>query len=411
MWKRAITAVAMILAVGACSDDNGTEPDFNDDDDGSNTQMGMVEGRIEQGSSGGGPAAASSIEASSVSVAQLSADGSTEVLAEAQVAADGTYTVDDVPASRTDLVVIAEAGGEETGRVLLHGESRSGITMTAQPMNFETSVESEIYTRARSMGRSAESSAEIALMVRMDEDAASTAMSSEANVDAVAEAFIQANESFVAAIAASGDVELDARERSEVIVQAAQEFAAQVDAGTTATAARGQFVRASADAWANAGVTAELVAEATATAVTVMDDMTASLDSNVRGDASLGATLLNIEARSRMAGNVESSSTAGANEGVLDALTTAQTELSVDADLAFLSNVYADLSTEAQAAIMTALTSSTAEATIAQQLAVETAAQGAFEAANLSAKLEGAANASAMAQVVFGAAGGRHQPC
>jgi len=272
MLRRRIAAIGLVFARGACGDDTGTAPI----DDDPTAGMATVEGRIDQSATGGGTAA-SSVEASTVAVAQLSSSGSAEVLAEADVRADGSYTIENVPANRTDPVVIARMDGEETGRILLYGETRSGATLTAEPLDFETTVEGEAYARARAMGRPAGSAAEVTLMVRMDESSAEAAISSDATLDTLTEAFVEASESFEAALEASGGVDLDARARSEAMLTVAQNYAVQHQGGASAETAHRTFIEQSLDAWTDAGVSAELIAEGSAAGVTVIDDLTATL--------------------------------------------------------------------------------------------------------------------------------------
>jgi hypothetical protein len=104
------------LALSACDTGSVTDPG----------QAGAtVSGRIESTLSGGIAAApslaqqsATSMNAASVAVAALRSNGALEVLAEAQVQADGRFSIDNVRAGQTNLIVSARdaAGAKSVDR-------------------------------------------------------------------------------------------------------------------------------------------------------------------------------------------------------------------------------------------------------------------------------------------------------
>jgi hypothetical protein len=138
-------------------------------------------------------------------------------LASAAVNADGSYTVESVPAGRSHLIVVARgSGGAEMGSVVLAGETEGGETLQAGPINGQSSLEGRVYVSLRGSGQSEDdvSTAELALLLHMDEQLAASAARSDAAVRAFARAYVEARESATRAFAKlGGSVSAEARAR------------------------------------------------------------------------------------------------------------------------------------------------------------------------------------------------------
>lgn len=132
-----LVAVTAMLTMAAC-DDTPTMPDF----EGENAAV--VEGRVDETtpsqSSASGPQKAPGTQAQTVSVVQISSSGAYSAIASADVQADGTYRIENVPHGRTNTAVVAYVDGRAAGEVLLHGEIEARSTVRPAPITYETTL-------------------------------------------------------------------------------------------------------------------------------------------------------------------------------------------------------------------------------------------------------------------------------
>lgn len=398
-----VIPLALGLSIGACGDDSG--PTGVDGD-------GAVSGEVQEtsdppSSSSASPARNSSdggaAEASTVAVGTVQSDGSLDVLAEADVEADGSYTIQAIPAGRSDLVVVARSeAGADVGRVLVHGETRSGVTIRVAPIEPRTTARGRIHAHLHSSGRSdaARGSSEMALVVRFDSDAAARAVATtQAQIDAMADAYAEARATMTRVLAEI-DTEVDARARAEAYAEAAVAFSQALDAGSSVSAAHEAYAEAAVDALVDAGASLESLTEATAASATAFaqTSVDAGADAAARVGPIRALSSLNLRVREHLAAAVESGSSLSSEaEAVAGALAT------VRASLDGLSAV-TEISTQLQAALSSSQTivvdgvlALASDLSTTQRASLEAALEDAFATADLQAALEGSTSASALA--------------
>lgn len=403
--QRTIVTGLAVLALAACGDD-GTDPTGPGDDSGADqaTVRGSIENTTEPESSAAASAASSqgqsgaAAQASTVAVAAVESSGSLDVLAEADVQADGTFVVEDVPAGRSGLVVSARNGsGDEVGRVLVHGETRSGATVRTEPVTAETTVEGRVRTRMVAEGASEEvrSSGTIALLIRMDEATAADVAASGSAVAEVAAAYRAGAEALVESFA---EVEADAEARMEAVLEAAVAHAESRDGGASAEAAHDAFVEAALDAFVEAGADAEDVAVATGVAAIGLDRAMLAADENARLELARNAVRLNLQARERLVAEQPSSDESDAAASALaDARVGVEAAVSVDEMATALLEAEQRAEEEITAAILARLPSS---ASLALEAQIETLVGDAFADADLSARVGAAVEVGAILDAV-----------
>lgn len=404
-WTRtalALTTALSALTVLGCGED-ATGPSAGG--------TATIQGRVEEAGAGaaGAPAyrslvggGAASVSAEKVVVAQMEANGSLSALAEATVNADGTFAVQEVPAGREHLVVVAHgAGGAEVGRVMVHGRTRAGATVTAAPITYESTLRARAWAQVRASGRaSATSPAEVALLVRTG-SAASAAVLANQEVTAVADGLTLAGEAMTRVFAGSGR-SMDASARAQALTSAAEAYARARFNGAGEGEAHDAYARAALDGWLAAGVSAEAVSVATASAATLFD---ARLEgrSGARGALVSEAVRMNLRARQRLAAGVQSGSHASVALAVLNVL--ASTEASVrgaTSAAAVRAALDVQAAASAGATVGAILDLLVPNASLAVRAQVQAKAQAAVDAARLSARLSAAASPEAAAQAVAG---------
>lgn len=398
---------ASVIAVTAAACDTGD--DFMGP--GADPSPATVEGRVEDGGSAGSsgsssssantaPYAVASGEAATAAVAHVRGDGSLEDLAEADVNADGSFSITGVPAGRSDLVVVArKSGGSEVGRVLVHGETQSGAVITTAPINAETTVEGRVFARLKSEGVPEEDRAtgRLALLIHMSE---ATAVEVAASADALAavsegvKASVEAmNRTFVEL-----NSDVDAEARGQAMLEAAVDHAASRHAGADVDAATQAFLAAAVDAVIQAGADAEVASLATAAAVTSLQRAMARVEGSAGLELARNGLRLNLEVRKQLATLLTSSSSKSLATGVL-----ADLEAEVEASASLSAMVQAILDAEARfeeeltAMILAELSSLSAT----QRAEIEARLDSALAAADLSARLETAATVSDVVQAVL----------
>lgn len=395
--SRLLIAATGILAIAAC-DDSPSDPGFDGPNDA------VVEGRVDETTPEPGPASspqrAPGTSAETVSVVHIDASGEYTTLAEAEVQADGSYRVEGVPSGGTDAAVVAYVDGRAAGEVLIHGEIRSGATIRAAPITYETTMESRAYARLVAEGRAHNTStSEIALLLRAQGPELESTLNSEAEMEAIADASAEAGATMDAVFADAG-VSLDASARSTLLVGAAVELAANLLAGLSLQVAHEDYVEAALDAYTSVGADFESLIMATAGAASTFDAQAESRTA-IRGRLLTEPVTINLRARERAAASYRTSAeaiVATAVEASLEATRTAVAATTTATELK------AELQTRLQATVDAAADAAVemlaADASLTVQVDVRAAAEAALEEATLNTRLQGAATASAAASAM-----------
>lgn len=234
-----------------------------------------VEGRITdaggaQARSFGGEGTASA--ATLVRASAVAADGSLELLAEAQVNADATYALE-LPANEHGVVVEAvSASGEVLASAILESTGGPGERAIVTPIDSESSLEAAVYVQMIARGAApgeanpidlrARITSELALAVRIAHDRGDDV---SAVVVALADAVRAAQETEVAMYGRAG-TSISQADLFALEVSASAELSAELHGGASADAAYDAFFEALASAAAEAGATAEEQARAEAAA-------------------------------------------------------------------------------------------------------------------------------------------------
>ena len=311
-----LPALALSTGLAACDDNGEMITDPNGDDPAATS---AVEGSVENthsspnssalpaphSSTGSGttPETTAGAEAATAAVAQVQSDGSLEFLAEAEVEADGTFRVEDVPANRSDLVVVLRAEDEaEVGRVLVHGETEAGVTLVTEPVNANTTVAGHVYGNLVDAGVAQEvrSTAHLALLLRMEESTAAEVAASAQAIQEVATGIQAGIESKMETLVAT-ESEVDPDAWAALMLQAAQTHAESRHGGADARAAQEAFLEAGLSALFEAGADAEKSALATTSAATGLDRAMAEADSQARLDLAKHFVEFNFLARQELA--------------------------------------------------------------------------------------------------------------
>jgi hypothetical protein len=398
-----VLLLAAVFALTGCDSEStpvGPDPDPDPD-----PETAIVDGQVEsthptasRNASTSGPASVAA-EASTVAVAAVQSDGSLDILAEAEVQADGRFSVEDVPSDQSGLVVSARGeNGDEVGRVLVHGETRAGSTTTTAPINGETTLEGMVYGHLAAAGVSSEirNTAKIALLIRMDESSASEVVGSVQTVQAVAEAYANGAASLDQSFQAMGETSADAR--LDTLLEAAKDHAWNRDQGESQEGAQKLFIDAAVEAFQEGGAELEVVALATAAAATGLDRAMGEAHGNARLDIAKNAVELNLRARSELAQALPESEERTVS---VSALTEARTQIRVAASLDEVINALIELEEEVEEtlldAIMDRLPEEVPDAVRAQlRIQLETA----FASADLSAHLNSASESEAIVAAV-----------
>jgi hypothetical protein len=334
-----------------------------------------------------------------VSVVQVRANGTFAELATASVELDGSFQVDSVPAGRSDLAVLAYAGGEVVGGVLIHETSRAGVVIVAAPIDHETTVETEAYARMRAEGDDG-SASELSLLVHVQGAAAERVAASAGEIEAVAAGYVAASTAMTRAYAASG-ANLDATARAEALAEAAVQFAAERHAGVSASAAHAAFTDAALDAYVAAGAGLEESLVASAAAATTFD-ATLYGESTARSDVVAQAVRMNLRARERLAAELSTAAEASLGHAIRLVLSEARVALALSGvlDLRGFVETTADAAVEAAADAAVQVLAGGASAEVRAE--VRARAIAALETARLDARLEGVTTAVAAASAVAG---------
>ncbi|TVP56007.1 MAG: hypothetical protein EA351_09345 [Gemmatimonadales bacterium] len=298
----AIALAGAVLALPACdSDPSGSNGD----------RSSVLVGTVEGGEAGGMMAAGQgATQASVASAGTLRGDGSLDILAEAQVSADGSFRIEGVPAGRAGLVVRAESdSGEEVGRVIVHQETIAEAETSVAPINASSSLHAQVVLAIHGGNPHPAASAEVGLRMMTSSEAASTM--AQGQVSALASAVASA-QSTKAAVLASVGSELDAAARAELVLAAMVDLEQNLSAGAQFQSAHRAFVEGTISTLIDAGVDARSLAAAEAAAATSIQTRLSSEDA-VHFETLRTQMRANLEARARLLAQAD-----GGTAGVAD---------------------------------------------------------------------------------------------
>lgn len=351
--------LALPLALGAiaCKDDGSGGDGMGDDgmsDSGSAMSTSTVRGAVSDdrgtqalttGGSGTADAAVSVQVWTTTSLEQ-------EMVGEGSVAADGSFAVETEADVEDVRVVALDEDGDIVGSVLLASTGAKGDIVVVAPITSETSVETEIYVRARieadTEAHQYDSVSMSEVMARVDADVAAAVHSYEestgdadAALDAMTEAMLALHASQYAWAEAEG-MTLSHAAQDEAMASATGELHAELYAEATgegdAEAAHEAWMEAWADAWSAQGLDlsarTELESLVGLTSRGVLVDM---LGGQADGDAVIEAWIL-------ASGRREARRVGASAEAVAEA--TWATGL----DLGLLSDFSTDLTADAESA-------------------------------------------------------------
>lgn len=393
----AALALTLALPIAAC-DSTPTGSSSADDS--------VIAGSIHSSASESPEAAAGSsplaaqgaADAETVVAGEVASGGGFHAFAEGRVEADGSFRIEDVPAGRSDLVVVAYGEGDtEVGSVVLHEETRTGVEHRTHPIDARSTFQARTFAKVRARDGGGMGAAEVALFVHADESTASQAAASAVEVAAAAEAAIQARIALEAVLEAEGVVGLDAGTRAEMLAELAAERDRARDEGADAQASQEAFVSAALDAYVEAGARAEALALASAAAATAFD---ATLETEGEGIARLElarqALLLNLEARQRAVAEVDGNAF-GMKAAVIGALDQTEAAVRTAGSTAELRASLEVARAEGGGEIVSAGTSALAGLGVDLTGEIESELSSAVAAAALWTEMETAASAQAMA--------------
>lgn len=399
--------IAVVLGAGLVACDSESQSATGPEEPSFSTVEGQVESTHETTSnhtgsvrpatttSAGAPAA----EASTVAVAAVQSNGSLDVLAEAEVQANGRFSIDEVPAGRSDLVVVARSdGGAEVGRALVHGETQANAVTTTAPINGETTVEGHVFTTLTEAGVSEEirSTAQLALLLRLDESTASEVAASAQAIQDLAQAYRASAEAMNETFAATG-AGVDGQARAEAMLQAAVGHAQNRDRGTPARAASEAFLQSGIDALIQAGASAEDVSLATTAAATGLDRAMVEANENARLDMARNAVELNMMARERL---LAEHSEAQSSQLGAQALASARADVDASASLSEVAQALLDAEASFEEALMTMVLSNLSDVDESTRADVEAKLEAAFAEADFSARAEATVSVGEIVQAV-----------
>lgn len=208
--------------------------------------------------------------AASVRAGTVGNTGELEILAQAEIAADGSYEIV-LPPDATHVVLQAMDGSEKVvASALLEASGSLGSVVFATPMDTESSVEAEVYLAMMSRVGTAEIDM-IDVRARIDEAtamavrAAAQAGDAAAEIEALAQAILAAQAAEIRAYAGAG-VTITQEALFEAELQAAQALSTALHQGQDAITAYAAFFEALASAAESLGAGAEAGSSAEASA-------------------------------------------------------------------------------------------------------------------------------------------------
>lgn len=345
-----------------------------------------------------------------VQASALLPGGSLELLAEGELEADGSYSLE-LPAGETHVILQAvDASGEVMAAAVLEHSGPPGETVTATPIDSESSLEAAVLIEAAAQGAEVGAINVVDLRARVTSEVAIGVRIADARGDDVGElvgalaAGVRAAQESELAVYARGGASVSQAQLFEAELAASQELDAALDAGAPAQAAYDTFFEARAQARAALGVDAEAQgrAEAAASAsfrATVEARISSEASASIRESALLAAASLEARAQERAiaailaageaSGEVQASAAAAASALRAEVSAAATADAAAEAYARFAASVHGEASVEGS--ILGAYLDAGVAGTVAVDAAV---AASATAAAQLDLALDAAFTAS-----------------
>lgn len=294
----------LVAAVAACGGDGtATGPD------GGQQATGAIVGQVEETTTASASlspdfSTTSSADASAngmtVAAARVQSDGGLETVAEDEVASDGSFRIESVPAGESGLVVVVSEAGEERGRALLHGSVPADDRAFAAPIDRETTAEGRVLSELRSMGIAPEAinTAELAASIDLGGEGADQVLSSTDHLTALAEGARDYQQIYTEVLSGLG-ISLDAAAREEAATDAARQYAEDRVNGAAEESAEEQRNGSIADAYREAGADEEAQVQASSAAGTGLNRAAQQVPDQARLDIARGASEVSLLARER----------------------------------------------------------------------------------------------------------------
>lgn len=313
-----IASVLLIFTVLSCSD-SSTGVDSND-------QKAIINGSVEGESSQGKTLAEKSNHAGrTVSAAQITSNGSVEVIegTETETDASGNFSVEVDAAAANHIAVVAEgAAGQTTAFVAAEMENNNSYTV--KPLNAESTAETSIYAEVVARGDAdIVQKADIDLLV--SHEAATEINSGNTSAAEIAAAFsnnAEARSEFYSEFSSSSNLESALESITEAHIQYTHDLD---ESGSFDEGAFETFMNTTIQAYADAGIGASGAAKLfhlqTEVLLKSINSVSADVENSVRASSSMMAS---IALDSAVRAHAESSSV---SEATLDAIVNAGTEL------------------------------------------------------------------------------------
>lgn len=233
-YKVVLGAVVTLMA---CGDGSGQATVRGKVTDGSGTQQQQRVGQTEKFGGSGTVSATSEVR-----ISALQPGGELTTLAEAELAADGSYQAE-VPPGQTHLIVQAlSASGEVVAQAIVESSGEGGQTQTAPPMDSETSVEAAVLIEMAAQGVAVAQANAVDLRARIsremaEEVTANASASAEVSsqIRALAQATASAQQARIEWYSRNG-ITTTQQALFEAQLEAAAELNAALDAGGSGAA-------------------------------------------------------------------------------------------------------------------------------------------------------------------------------
>jgi hypothetical protein len=405
--KRQLWVAVATFVLCACGGDTVQVRGKITDQEGTQGQSQGVQAFAGQGLGGSGSVSA----ASKVQVNSVGANGALTLVAEAEISAQGSYTVD-VPAGEERLVIQAvDDSGAVVASALLDASGEAGETTPAPPMDSESSLEAEVFVQMVAQGAQAAQTDTVDLRARINakmaaaaQQGASTREAVQARVKVLAESIRAAQEAEIRAYAKAG-VQTSQSALFDAELEASAKLNAALDAGTAAEGAYQEFYVSLAAAAEKLGAKAQEQAQA---------ESSASVAFRATAKARLSGQDVQplLDASLRSAASAEARASGAALTAILKAAaaTDEATQQASTAAAALRSSVSASTTASAAAQAFTSFSASVSTATdvkatvlgsyVGANLATQTALSAAVQATvAASATLDAALNAAVTAAV------------
>jgi hypothetical protein len=360
-------------------------------------QQGLGEGAPALGGEGT-VAAASKVQASSVG-----SGGQLSVLADAEVGANGSYTLELPPGSERVVLEAVDSSGKVVASALLDATVEGEDTRTAPPMGSESSLEAEVFVRMVKDGASVESVDTVDLRSRINTELAQSVVAesdadAQKSVGALAAAVRAAQEAEVKAYAQAGFT-TSQEALFHASLEASAALDAALDAGTkSAKDAYAEFYAALRAATPEVDEKEEAEAERAASA---------SFRITVDGRLSTGSSAGTADAAVRSAASLEAYAAEAAVEAILRGANAADTTLAkaraaasaLHANLTSATNASAAAQAWAAYSVSLASSSNVSASIVGTQLGVNATNQAALQGS-----IDASARASATLNTSLGLA-------